>query len=632
MRSIFTLLNVLLLISLWGTSNLAYAEATTAEKEETESQATTDEETTVLVPVFSFDGPLLESPVADDPLFGAVGAESLKDLTARLEKAKEDDEVKAVVLLIGNSFSMGVGQTEEVRNALQEIRDAGKPIYAYADSLSFPQLALLSVASRISVAPVGDLFITGLYGEQPHLRGLLDKIHVSPDFITCGEYKSASEIFMRNEPSPEAERMYNWLYDSIYENLVGMIAEGRNKNREEVRGWINDGLYSAEKAEELGIIDAVEFRQQLEEHVRKEHGDQAKFPKKYGKDKGKDLDLSSPFAAFQIWAEILSGGTKQETEKPGVAIVYVEGPIVPGDAEPSLFGSQGIAYSNPIRKALEDAAEDESVKAVVLRVDSPGGSAVASEIILGATKQVAEKKPFVVSMGNVAGSGGYYVSCGTDTIFADACTITASIGVVAGKLATKEMWQALGVHWHPIERGENAGMLSSGEVFSDEQKENLQTWMNEVYDVFKNHVTEARGDRLSKPIEELAGGRVFTGRQALEHGLVDRIGTLQDAIEYAAKEAELGDDYDVRVLPKPKNFIEELFSDLKSSKKDEDTIHLDTAPMKLRNLQSLWQAATPLLEKLEPQRAASLRRVLLQLEILQQERVSLTMPEINFAN
>ena len=151
----------------------------------------------------------------------------------------------------------------------------------------------------------------------------------------------------------------------------------------------------------------------------------------------------------------------------------------------------------------------------------------------------------------VAGSGGYYVSCGADTIFADSATITASIGVVGGKLATNEMWESVGIHWHPIERGKNAGMLYSGDVFTDEQKRNLQSWMDEVYEVFQGHVVQARGDRLTQPIEELAGGRVFTGRQALERGLIGRLGTLSDAIHFAAKRADM-EDYEVRVVPRRK--------------------------------------------------------------------------------
>ncbi len=228
----------------------------------------------------------------------------------------------------------------------------------------------------------------------------------------------------------------------------------------------------------------------------------------------------------------MGGGTQAKTEdKKTVAIVYVEGPIVlAADDGMSLLGGGTSAVAGQIRRALDKAAEDDSIKAVVLRVDSPGGSAVASEIILDATKRVKAKKPFVVSMGNVAGSGGYYVAMGSDTIFADRMTITASIGVVGGKLATEGLFDKVGVNFKSYQRGENAGLLASGDPFTERNAPTMQAWMNEIYEVFKGHVKANRGEKLEKPIDELAGGRVFTGEQALELGLVDGIGTLHDAI------------------------------------------------------------------------------------------------------
>jgi hypothetical protein len=186
---------------------LAKTEATPAKAEKASSTAQDSKDkgskktSQVVIPVFSLDRPMLESPVVEDPFFGARGAETLRSLVTRLEKARDDDQVKAVIVLLGKG-SMGAGQLEEVHRALRQIRDTGKPVYAHADSLTFGKLALLSAASRISVAPVGELFITGMYGSQPHIRGMLDKIHVTPDFITCGKYKSAGEMFMRTEPSP----------------------------------------------------------------------------------------------------------------------------------------------------------------------------------------------------------------------------------------------------------------------------------------------------------------------------------------------------------------------------------------------------------------------------------------------
>ena len=614
------------LAMLWPCSACWPQSTTTVEATESNQNSEETKKTPAVVPVFSLNQALLEAPVGDDPLFGSIGAESMKDLVRRLEKVSKDDKVAGVIVLLGNA-QMGTGQLEELYTAFRQIRDAGKPVYAHADFLSFGRLALLSSASRISVSPTGHLFVTGLYGSQPHVRGLLDKVHVAPDYITCGKYKSAAEMFMRDTPSPEAEEMYDWLFDSLFETTVGQIADGRNVSRETVHGWLDKGICSAEKAVEWKIIDAAETVDELLRHVKQEHGEDLKLEKRYGKSKSSTADLSNPFAVFKIWADLLKGSSSTDrSKKNAVAIVYVQGAILPGRPTPSPFSMQSSAYSDPIRKALNKAAENEAIKAVVLRVNSPGGSAVGSEIILQATKQLAKKKPLIVSMGDVAGSGGYYVACGADTIMADASTITASIGVVGGKLATDEMWDSVGVHWHSLERGKHAGMLYSGQPFTDEQREILQNWMDEIYEVFKGHVVRNRGDRLKKPIDEIAGGRVFSGRQALELGLIDRIGTLSDAIRLAAEKAGI-EDYDVRVVPRPKSFVELLMSDLVGDDADEGQIELASSVAADWKTASIWQAAQPILQKLQPHQAAAIQRILLQLEVLQREQVSLAMPE-----
>jgi protease-4 len=309
-----------------------------------------------------------------------------------------------------------------------------------------------------------------------------------------------------------------------------------------------------------------------------------------------------------------------------VAIVYVEGPIVLGKPEPSIFDAGGgVAASTPIRAALNKAADDDTIKAVILRVNSPGGSAVASEIILDASKRVKAKKPLVVSMGDVAGSGGYYVACGADTIFADEATITGSIGVVAGKLATRDMFGKIGVTWKEYHRGANAALLSSSNIFTAEERKKLQGWMDDIYGVFKGHVTAIRGQRLKKPIDELAGGRVYTGRQALALGLVDRVGTLDDAVKFAAEQAKI-DTYDIRVVPEPKNFLEQILES--TGGKDEDDVRLHTGVFGGSVETSLLEAALPYLRTMDRQRAAALLRACQQLEILQREGVVLMTPEL----
>ena len=252
---------------------------------------------------------------------------------------------------------------------------------------------------------------------------------------------------------------------------------------------------------------------------------------------------------------------------------------------------------------------------------------MASEVILEATKRLRKKKPLVVSMGNVAASGGYYVACGADTIFADRATITGSIGVVSGKFATRGMWNKMGVHWEPTARGKNAGLLQSSDPLSQPQRERLQEWMDEVYETFKGHVLAARKSRLKKDIEELAGGRVYTGVQAHELGLVDRLGGLHAAIAHAANEAGLKEgSYEVRDVPEAKSFFEELFAEL-SGTDDDDEVQLQLAWGARSS--GLLDAIAPMLEGLDPQRTRSLLSALTQLELLRKENILLAMPPID---
>lgn len=244
--------------------------------------------------------------------------------------------------------------------------------------------------------------------------------------------------------------MENWLLDSVYDTAISQIAAGRKVSEAQVRQWIDNGPYTSEKAKAVGMIDAVEDRAELTQMLRKEFGPDTVFEKRYGAEKQPELNFSNPFAMMGVFAQLMNP-PKAGAGKPAVGVVYVNGPIVTGASDSNPLLGQ-LAASTDIAKALDQAADDNSVKAVVLRVDSPGGSATASEIILRATQRVKAKKPLVVSMGDVAGSGGYYVTCAADTVFADEATITASIGVVGGKLATTDMWNKIGVTWKAYSR------------------------------------------------------------------------------------------------------------------------------------------------------------------------------------
>ncbi|MCH7813055.1 MAG: signal peptide peptidase SppA [Planctomycetes bacterium] len=571
---------------------------------------------------FELHGPVLEKPV--DPmatLFGSTKAISLKDLLERFKKARDDASVKAVILDLEGA-SMGLAQVQEVRQAIAKIRAVDKDVYVHADSLNNLTYALGCAASHVSMVPTGDLWLTGLYAEQPYVKGLLDKMSVTADIVHIGDYKSAGEFLYRTGPSEAAEENINWLLDGLYEALVGMISESRQVSADKARALIDDGPYTAERALAAGLIDSIQHRQDFADDLGQRYAS-AKIVKGYGKDDGLELP-DNIFAVLGFVKELIQGGSQKGSE-PSIAVVYVDGIISLGSEEISPFGSSSGAKSTSIRKALDEAAKDESVKAVVLRVDSPGGSATASEIIWNATQRVKAEKPLIVSMGNVAGSGGYYVACGADAIFADEATITASIGVVGGKLVTTEGWNRLGINWKEYKRGQSSGIMSSAAAFSDDERQRIMSWMDEVYTVFKGHITEGRGTKLTKPLEEMAGGRVFTGKQALELGLIDRLGGLDDAVRFAAAQAKIS-DYEVRVIPKARNFIEMLMEDLIGGVDDEQDITIRFKPALFSADSPLLGTVLPILNRLDPVRVQALLRCLQRLEMIHQEGIITMMP------
>jgi protease-4 len=570
---------------------------------------------------FHLSGELSESPIEDPFNLMAGQLISLKELVSRMERASTDSDVKAVVLTY-DSMNFGFGQLTEIREAINRIKAAGKKVYVHAEGMNIFVYSLLCAGNHISVAPQSSLFFIGIYAETLYVKSLLDKIGVQADFVQMGDYKSAAEMLTRTEPSGPADENVNWLLDGYYESLTEMIARSRGKTTEQIRELIDQGLYIADEALDKGLIDAIETREEFLARLKADFEDNVKIDNRYGRDTKAQINLSNPFALFTILAEIINPPKKPQ--KDTVAVIYVEGVILPGHSQPSPLGQTGGAFGGDIRKALETAAKDDSVKAVVMRVDSPGGSAEASEVILNATRQVQAKKPLIVSMGDVAGSGGYYISCGADWIFADEVTITASIGVVGGKLITTDMWGKLGVNWVDYKRGANSDMLSSARPFDESQKQLLIDYMQKVYEVFKGHVAKGRGDKLAKDVEEMAGGRIYTGKQALELGLVDEIGGLHEAIEYAAAKVSL-EDYDVRIIPRPKDFITQLMEQYSGEgEKPTDITISDATSLFVGH--PMFIPILDILRKAEPQRANALYQALQRIELLRSESVILMMP------
>lgn len=577
--------------------------------------------TSPVIAHFHLSGMVSESPMVDP--FGLTAGQiaSLKGLVGRIDQAAEDDNVKAIVLTF-NQMSLGYGQLEELRSAINRFKAADKKVYVHAEGMTMYSYALLSSGSRLSVAPQSSLWLVGLYGESLYLRSLLNKIGVQADYMHMGDYKSAAEMLTRTGPSEPARENINWLLDGIYDALAGMIAQSRNMNVEDVKALIDKGPYLADRALEKGLIDAIETREEFLTRLKTDFDGQLDIDNRYGREKGTQIDLANPFSFFTVLSEMFSPPKK--ARKDAIGIIYIEGVILPGHSQPTLFGQTSAAYSGDLRKALQAAAEDDTVKAVVMRINSPGGSAEASEVILNASRLVQARKPLIVSMGDVAGSGGYYVACASDTIFADEATITASIGVVGGKLVTTSMWNKLGINWVGYKRGANSDIFSGSQRFDESQRKVLTDYMQTIYDVFKEHVTTARNNRLRKPIDEIAGGRVYTGKQALELGLVDKIGGLKEAIDFAASKASI-EDYEVRVIPRPKDFITMLMEDVSGEGESPTDISLRNPTSLMANMPTI-KPILDLLRKTEPQRAEALYQALQRVELIRKEGVIMMMP------
>ncbi len=588
---------------------------------ETIEEETSEIITPPVVAHFHLSGELSESPMEYPFNLMAGQLISLKELIARMEQASTDNEVKAVVLTF-DSMNFGFGQLEEIREAINRIKAAGKKVYVHAEGMSIFVYALLCAGDNLSVAPQSSLWFIGIYGESLYVKSLLDKIGVQADFMHIGDYKSAAEMLTLTGPSEPANENINWLLDGYYESLTEMIAKSRGKTPRQIRKLIDQGPYLADEALEKGLIDAIETREEFLARLEAGFEDKVKIDNRYGRDTNAEINLSNPFALFTILAEMINPPKKPQ--KDTVAVIYIEGVILPGHSQPSPLGQSGGAFGGDIRKALERAAKDESVKVVVMRVDSPGGSAEASEVILNAARQVQTKKPLIVSMGDVAGSGGYYVSCGADWIFADEVTVTASIGVVGGKLVTTDMWGKLGVNWVDYKRGANSDLFSSARPFDESQKKLLVDYMQKIYEVFKGHVAKGRGDKLTKDLEEMAGGRVYTGKQALELGLIDEIGGLHEAIEYAAAKVSL-EDYDVRVIPRPKDFITLLMEQYSGQGEQPTDISMPGASALFAG-HPTFAPIFDILRKTEPQRAKALYQALQRIELLRSESVIMMMP------
>ncbi len=569
---------------------------------------------------FRLSGPIREAP---SELFFSIGPDrprALRELVERFNKARGDESVVAVMITVDQP-SMGWAQMQELRAAIEQLKAGGKEVFCYVESPGALSYLLAASASQVSIVPTGQIGLMGLHSESPYLKDLLAKIGLEADVEQIGEYKGAAEPFTRAEPTEETKEQMNWLLDDLYAQIVQAVAKSRRMSEDQARKVIDGGPYSAERALEAKLVDSVAYRQDFLAEVKKRYDESVTIARNYGGKKRPEIDPTSPFAFFQLFGELMK--EMRKPKRPSIAVVYVDGMLFTGKSQEGIFGDR-IIGSTTLRAALDKARTDETVKAVVMRVDSPGGSIVASEIIWNAAKRLAEQnKPFVVSMGNLAASGGYYVAAGGETIFSEPGTITGSIGVVGGKLITLGLWEKVGVVWYEYKRGKNADLFNTNRRWDERERKIVHQMMEEAYATFEDRVKEGRKAKLKEPIEEVARGRLFTGRQALENGLVDELGGLADAIRYAAAKAKIT-DYEVRVLPKPKNFIDLLMEGLGLS---EDEVHGASRRGLLANEALPMRSVLPLMRQLDPPRVDCVIRVLQRIELIQQEPLLTVMPE-----
>jgi protease-4 len=483
----------------------------------------------------------------DDPFKRVFGGpdQSLTGLVMQFKKAKVDKRIKAILLDV-NMSGVGWGKAEEIRDAITDFRSSGKPVYAFVELGLNKEYYIATACDKIVMPPPGELFVNGLAADVMFFRGSLDKLGIYPDIYQIGKYKTAANMFTEKEMTEAHKEFINEMLDDLFNRYVTTIAQARKKSPDEVRALIDNAPYNSIKAKEVGLIDDTLYRDELEKQLKSQLG-------------YKDSDTFMPVRAgdYRDVSPESLGLNKGER----IAVIYATGEIGSGSSQNSPSGNQSIG-SDTVSKAVNDAAADKTIKAIVLRVDSPGGSGLASDIIWHAVEMANQKKPVVVSMSDVAASGGYYISASAAKIVAQPSTITGSIGVLAGKPVMRGFYDWLGISNEYVLRGKTAGMFRETEKFSDDERVKFEEWIKTTY--YQDFVPKvARGRKKdAEYIDSVAQGRVWTGAQAKDRGLVDEFGGLDRAIEVAKQLAKIPADKGVErvIMPYPTTFLQQLLS------------------------------------------------------------------------
>ena len=528
----------------------------------------------------------------DNPLasFDMDGAYVLQDLVAAIDKAAIDDRVNALYGVIGSS-GLKLARAQEIRDAVLRFRTTGKPTIMFAETIGESgngtiDYFLASAFERIWLQPSGDLSITGFMAESPFFKQTLDKLDITTEFGARHEYKSAIEMFTQSSYSAAARESLKGILDAWSGQIIESVASERRMTREQVKALIDGAPLFASEALEGGLVDRLGYRHEAEADALRE-----------------DADFIGP-------EQYLAAAPKPAHNTAKIALIHAVGAIQRGHADSSPLGEGGVGSDKRV-SAIDRAIDDPSIRAIVLRIDSPGGSYVASDTIWRAVRRAREEgKPVIASMGEVAASGGYFIAMAADQIVAQPGTITGSIGVFSGKVVLGEFWKKLGVTWDRVQVGGNAGMWSSVQPFSPEAWNRMNVMLDRIYDDFSGKAAEARG-LSSQAIDQVARGRIWSGADAKRLKLVDALGGVNVAFDLARQAAGIGQEVPVELIafPPPKSledYVREILT----------TGHLP-AGMGAKLTQSAWlETLAPLKPLLEvmataPRRGSELRAPIL---------------------
>ena len=470
----------------------------------------------------------------------------LNNILKAIENAKDDPKIKGILMEV-DAVNAGAATTNEIRNALLNFKESGKFILSYNDLYSQKAYFLSSVADKIYMNPEGLVDWVGLRSEVMYYKNILEKLGVEPQIIRHGKFKSAVEPFMLDKMSPENREQISTFIGSIWNYWVESISKSRNISVAELNRFANEMVIRNGKTSyENKLIDSLIYKDQFIDIVKKKLGISDK------------KDISS--ISLDDYAKIPTPLKGKGLSKNKIAVIYATGEIVMGSVTEGSIGSDGIS------KAIRDARRDSTIKAIVLRVNSPGGSALASEVIWREMVLAKKVKPVIVSMGDVAASGGYYISAPADTILADPTTITGSIGVFGMYFSVKEgMNKKLGINVETVTTNSHSDFGSLYRQLTAEERAVAQLGVEDIYQSFIGHVSEGRNIPVAR-VDEIGQGRVWSGANAINIKLIDDFGGLKAAIKIAVKKAKL-DDYRLTELPKQKDPIQQLIEDLTGNAK-----------------------------------------------------------------